>query len=56
LRNDIHHHPWPLQAARATIEHNTMLASHGVSVEGPPPLLCFAQRLDVVVWSAERVA
>lgn len=55
-RNDVHHAPWPLQSAEATIEHNTMLALHGLSVDDRPPLLHFAKRLDVVVWSGERVA
>ena len=55
-RNDVHHHPWPLQAARASIEHNGMFEAHGIQVSGPPPLLHFSRRLDVVVWSGERVA
>lgn len=54
-RNDVHHAPWPLQAARADITSNTMLRHHGLPVEGPPQLLHFARRLDVVVWRAERV-
>jgi uncharacterized protein YqjF (DUF2071 family) len=54
-RNDVQHHPWPLQRARAAFERNTLLNFHGVSVEGPPALLHFAKRLDVVVWNAERV-
>jgi uncharacterized protein len=53
-RNDIHHLPWPLQSAEALIERNTMFAVHGLTVEGPPPLLHFAKRLDVIVWNAER--
>ena len=55
-RNDVHHHPWPLQSAAAEIEHDTLLGSHGISVQGPPALLHFARRLDVVVWNGERVA
>jgi uncharacterized protein YqjF (DUF2071 family) len=55
-RNDVHHHPWPLQSAAASIERNTLFAAHGVSVQEPPALLHFARRLDVVVWNAERVA
>ncbi len=53
-RNDVHHHAWPLQAAQASIEKNTMLEWHGIVVNQPPPLLHFARRLDVVVWNAER--
>ena len=54
-RNDIHHPPWPLQAARADFRENTMLKVHGLSPGGPPELLHFARRLDVIVWNAERV-
>jgi uncharacterized protein YqjF (DUF2071 family) len=55
-RNDVHHVPWPLQRAEVEIEENSYLTAHGLSVAGPPALLHFARRLDVVVWSAERVA
>jgi uncharacterized protein YqjF (DUF2071 family) len=52
-RNDIHHQPWPLQTARATFERNTMFDFHRLTVPGPPPLLHFAKRLDVIVWDAD---
>ena len=55
-RNDVHHHPWPLQLAEANIEQNTMFDAHRLSVLGPPPLVHFARRVDVVVWDAEPVA
>lgn len=55
-RNEVHHHPWPLQEARASVEHNGMFAVHGLQVSGPPALLHFSKRLDVVVWSGQRVA
>ena len=55
-RNDVHHQPWPLQSAAASIERNTLLESHGIVVREPPTLLHFARRLDVVVWNAERAA
>ena len=50
-RSDVHHHPWPLQDAEAEITRNGLLASHGLHLNGPPPLLHFARRIDVVVWS-----
>jgi hypothetical protein len=31
-----------------------MLDTHGIEVRGPP-LLHFAQRIDVVVWNGERL-
>lgn len=55
-RNEVHHVPWPLQKAEAGIETNTMFEFHGLHVEGPPALLHYAHRIDVVVWNAERVA
>jgi uncharacterized protein YqjF (DUF2071 family) len=54
-RASIHHHPWPLQRATAEIEANGLLEPHGLSVEGPPALLHFARRLDVVVWPLEKI-
>ena len=52
--NDVHHAPWPLQRAEADIRVNTMLSPHGLTVPTSAPLLHFARRLDVVVWSGER--
>lgn len=54
-RTEVHHAPWPLQQATATFEVNTMLAPHGLPVSGPPALLHFARRIDVAVWSPERL-
>jgi uncharacterized protein len=55
-RTEVHHAPWPLQSAEATLDENTMLACHGIRASGPPPLLHFARRLDVVVWNGYRVS
>jgi len=51
LRADVHHPPWPLQRAQATIHANTMAMPYDLSLPGPPAQLHFARRLDVVVWS-----
>jgi uncharacterized protein YqjF (DUF2071 family) len=56
LRNEVHHAPWPLQSAEASVERNTYFDFHRVPVSGPPELLHFARRVDVVVWGAERVS
>jgi uncharacterized protein len=53
-RNEVHHAKWPLQRAEAEIEESTMLAFHGLDIAGPPALLHYAERLDVVVWPGER--
>jgi uncharacterized protein YqjF (DUF2071 family) len=51
LSADIHHRPWPLQPAAATLHRNTMTAPAGLALPRVEPLLHFAARLDVVVWS-----
>jgi len=52
-QGQIHHKPWPLQPAKAEFPFNDLAAPHGFSLEGQPPLLHFAQSLDVVVWGLE---
>ena len=54
-RAEIHHEPWPLQDAEAEIEINTMAASAGIALIGRPPLLHFARKLEVLVWTPQRV-
>jgi uncharacterized protein YqjF (DUF2071 family) len=54
-RNEVHHAPWPLQSASAEFARNTYVTCHGLPVTGPPPLLHFARRIDVVVWDADLV-
>jgi uncharacterized protein YqjF (DUF2071 family) len=48
-RADIHHRPWPLQAARADVAENTLAPDE-------PPLLHYAARQDVLVWPLMRIA
>jgi hypothetical protein len=55
FRSEVHHQPWPLQAAQGEIIRNDLLLPHGIEFSGQP-LLHFARRLDVVVWSPRRVA
>ncbi len=54
-RTEVHHQPWPLQRAAAEISSNTISAVGGAPVSGPPGLLHFARRIDVVVWDPVRV-
>jgi uncharacterized protein len=49
LRGEIHHPPWPLQPARATLRANAMGRQIGVDLEGEP-VAHFARRQDVVFW------
>jgi uncharacterized protein YqjF (DUF2071 family) len=51
-RGEIHHPPWPLQAASARIEVNTMGAQIDLELDGTP-LLHYSERQDVVFWQLE---
>lgn len=69
LRAEVQHRPWPLQRASADIEENSILSGQGLGatgqglgasgqglgLEGPPALLHFSRRLDVVVWPIETI-
>ena len=48
-RGEIHHAQWPLQAAEAEIEANSMTGLQGIALAGPP-LLHFARYLEAFVW------
>ena len=53
-RAEIHHPPWPLQAAELELELNTM-APRGVTLPDHAPLTHFAAEQDVVIWPLEVV-
>ena len=55
FRAHIHHRPWPLQRAEAEITINELADPYGFALEGPPPLLHFSRRIDVVMWGLERL-
>ncbi len=52
LRAEIHHPPWLLQPAEATVEVNSM-APPGIALPGDEPLLHFSRRQDVLIWALE---
>lgn len=54
-RIEIHHLPWLLQQAEATIEVNTMAEAAGIRLPSMAPLLHFAKRQDVVAWPLTSV-
>ncbi|MEL7368002.1 MAG: DUF2071 domain-containing protein [Myxococcota bacterium] len=54
-RGHVHHLPWPLQKAEADIESNTLLDWLGLNALPGPPLLHYADRIDVVAWQNERL-
>jgi uncharacterized protein len=52
LRADIHHAPWPLQPAEATIALNTMARPLGLELESDPQLH-YSARQDTLIWALE---
>ncbi len=55
FRCEIHHAPWPLQPAHAAIQVNELFQPFGIDLSGPPTLLHFARKVDVVVWPLEAI-
>lgn len=54
LRGDIHHLPWNLQPASATIVINTMCSTLSLELPADDALLHFSARLDVLIWRLVR--
>ena len=54
-RLEIHHPPWPLQAAMAAIEKNTMADAAGIRLPSLAPLQHIATRQDMVAWPMTAV-
>lgn len=52
---EIHHSPWPLQPAEATIRVNTMAEAAGIRLPSIAPLLHFSKRQDMVAWPMSKV-
>jgi len=50
-RLEIHHPPWPLQAAEADFAKNTMADAAGIPLADTKPLLHFSRRQDMVAWA-----
>jgi uncharacterized protein len=50
LRGDIHHGPWPLQAAEGVVEGAALASAEGVPLPDEPPLLHFSERQDTLIW------
>jgi uncharacterized protein YqjF (DUF2071 family) len=50
----IHHLPWPLEPAEAEISFNELPAAHGIVLPDRPPVLHFARKLDVYIWSIRK--
>lgn len=55
FRGDICHPPWPLQPTEAEISENSMASAVGIELPRETPLLHFARRQDVLVWTPRRL-
>lgn len=55
-RLEIHHPPWPLQAAQAVFGRNSMAEAAGLALPDRAPLLHFAKRQDMVAWAPAWLA
>jgi uncharacterized protein YqjF (DUF2071 family) len=53
VRAEIHHRPWPLERAEASVDLNTMPPG-GVTVDAEP-IAHFSGRQDVVIWPLHAV-
>ena len=53
-RGEIHHPPWPLQRATATLARNTMAQPYGIELRGEP-LVHYGARQDVVFWPLQPI-
>lgn len=52
---DIHHEPWPLQAAEVELRLNTMTDPLEIKLPNTPPLAHFTRYLEVVAWGITPV-
>jgi uncharacterized protein YqjF (DUF2071 family) len=54
-RLEIDHPPWPLRPAAASFSRNEVALASGVALPDRPPLLHFADRLEVRFWAPVRI-
>ncbi len=52
---DIHHLPWPLQPAEAEFCVNEIVSAGGFRLPDTPPILHYAERVDVATWPLRRI-
>jgi hypothetical protein len=55
-RGEVHHASWPLQKGRLDIDRNSMTDPLEISLSGPPTTVHYARRVDVILWSPERLS
>jgi uncharacterized protein YqjF (DUF2071 family) len=50
---NIHHLPWPLEAAEAEFEINDLAKASGIQLPDRPPVLHFSRELVVYIWDLQ---
>ncbi|MEM8558263.1 MAG: DUF2071 domain-containing protein [Bacteroidota bacterium] len=55
VTGDIHHRPWPLHAAEAHIQTNTLVSGWDIALPDTDPLVHYADFVDVVAWPPRTV-
>ena len=55
FRSRIFHQPWPLQRATLDSSHSTMITSLGIPQPESPPLLHYAEALEVDIWPIKPI-
>ena len=53
FRGEVHHVPWPLQDATATVRANGLLEPYAIPLPKTPDLLHASTGVDVAVWNVE---
>lgn len=52
---DIHHGPWPLQAAELETIEDSMARSHGILLPDISPLLHYSRQQDTLAWLPRKI-
>ena len=56
VRQEVHHAPWPLQAAEADVRVNELTAWAGIELLSDAPIVHYSPGVEVVAWAPEEVA
>jgi uncharacterized protein YqjF (DUF2071 family) len=54
LEGDIHHRPWTLQHAEASLDASDVACAAGLTLPAEPRLLHFATEQDTLIWAPRR--
>jgi uncharacterized protein YqjF (DUF2071 family) len=54
-RSQIHHQPWPLQAAKLSSLSSSMIECHGLPTPKDDPLVHYAEELSVDIWLLKKL-